>query len=180
MEYTPTNWVDKVTLIDAEKLNKIEQALVALAEEINGIDGGGSGESTSCPITYVESDSDNMINLRDLESGTYVLYGKFRPYSGSSASLSFASALLVNIITKTSGTHVQVFYPVNNCVQFLSITDDSYERTNVYLNDLLDKVNNLQSLITGDSITLTDRTTGTAYTVYVDNGKLTMSAESEE
>lgn len=92
---------------------------------------------SAMPIKYVESlDYDNMLNIRSLSSGSYVLYGKFQPFAGSPSVLTFSSALLVNIITKTAGTWAQVFYPASNQVQFLSITNDNYERTNIPLNDL--------------------------------------------
>lgn len=152
MSYTKQNFING-NVLDAKQLNAIEEGILALEESIANIQAsGGSGDS---PITYLEStDTSNLLNLRDLASGTYVLSGKFRPYSGSTATISFANALLVNIITKTAGTHVQVFYPVNNCVQFLSITDDSYERTNVYLNDLLSSVGTLSNLTTTDKTSI--------------------------
>ena len=134
MEYTKQEFKDGQVL-KAEQLNNMENGIVNIIETINIMNSEGSSDS---PIIYIESlDTSNLVNLRDLESGTYVLKGYFHPFNGSTASITFSSALLVNIITKTAGTHVQVFYPVNNCVQFLSITDDSYERTNVYLNDLV-------------------------------------------
>lgn len=93
-------------------------------------------------ITYIQSnDTANLVVLRSLESGTYVLQGKFRPYEGSPRTLTFSSNLLVNVVTRTAGTHVQIFYPVNNVIQFLSITDDSYERTDIYMNKLLSAPN---------------------------------------
>lgn len=152
MSYTKQNFTNG-NVLDAKQLNAIEEGILALEESIANIQ--ASGDSGDSPITYLEStDTSNLLNLRDLASGTYVLSGKFRPYSGSTATISFANALLVNIITKTAGTHVQVFYPVNNCVQFLSITDDSYERTNVYLNDLLSSVGTLSNLNTTDKTSL--------------------------
>lgn len=142
MPYTRQNFVNG-NVLDAKHLIALEDAILELQEAISNTD-----SSTGSGIKYVEStDTANLLNLRDFESGTYILYGKFHPYSGSTASISFSNALLVNIITKTAGTHVQVFYPVNNCVQFLNITDDSYERTNVYLNDLLTSVNTLETTI---------------------------------
>ena len=81
-------------------------------------------------------DFENMVNLRDLDSGSYILYGKFKPYTGSDTTLTFSSELLVNIVKGTSESYVQVFYPYKNCVQYLVITDSTYERTNVYLNEL--------------------------------------------
>lgn len=84
----------------------------------------------------ISEDADNPVYLRDLESGFYILNGKFRPYNGSTRALSFSSSLPANIIRSTSKTSVQIFYPVNNCVQFLEITDDTYTPNYVYLNNL--------------------------------------------
>ena len=89
-------------------------------------------------IPKIESlDTENLVALRDLESGTYVLYGRFAPFTGSDSVMTFSSSLLVNVLKRTSETHVQVFYPLNNCVQHLAITDTEYTRTDVYLNDLV-------------------------------------------
>lgn len=96
--------------------------------------GGAAGAGA---IPKIESlDNDNLVVLRDLESGTYVLYGRFEPFAGSDSAMTFSSSLLVNVLKRTSETHVQVFYPLNNCVQHLKITDTDYTRTDVYLNDL--------------------------------------------
>ena len=155
-------------VLNADNLNKLEDGVIDLETMLGGLQstvdslrelieqgGTGGGSGNDCGIQFVAStDTSNLLNLRDFESGTYVLSGRFRPYAGSTATVSFASALLVNIITKTAGTHVQVFYPVNNCVQFLDITDDSYERTNVYLNDLLASVGTLSNLATTDKTNL--------------------------
>lgn len=98
------------------------------------------------PIKNVTSDSSNAVALRDLESGVYRLTGRFIPYTGSKLSLSFTANQLINVITKTTGTHVQIFYPLNNMIQFVSIMVDSssedgyaYERTNINLNELQKK-----------------------------------------
>lgn len=134
MSYTKQNFVNEQVL-KAEHLNHIEAGLEAVAQQVDLL---AADDSDYCGITYLESlDITNLVNLRDLESGTYVLYGRFRPHAGASATMSFSSRLLVNVIKQTSKSSVQVFYPVNNCVQFLTITDSEYERTNVYLNDLL-------------------------------------------
>ena len=104
------------------------------------------------PIKYVESvssNSEDILSLRDLESGCYVLYGTFTPYAGSNRYVKFTSDLVVNVIKGTlSGvgtSHLQVFYPVNNVVQFLDITDESYTKTDVKLNELLTRVSTLES-----------------------------------
>lgn len=114
--------------------------------KVLGIVGGQPGwvATENGPVAYVESmDPENLLNLRDLESNTYVLKGRFRPYAGADSTMNFSSSLMVNIIKQNSKSSVQVFYPVNNCVQYLEITDSEYTRTNVYLNDLLAKVNGL-------------------------------------
>lgn len=90
----------------------------------------GSGTS---PIKYVESNTDNMIYLRDLESGTYVLYGKFRPYNGSTSTCTFSTGMLVSVIRNTSISYIQIFYSKNNTIQYCEITDDTYERTDAKL-----------------------------------------------
>lgn len=103
----------------------------------SGGEGSGGGEGV---IKKIESlDTENMVVLRDLESGTYVLRGRFVPYAGADSTMSFSSSLLVNLIKRTDDTQVQIFYPVNNCVQYLKITDTAYERTNIYLNDLVNQ-----------------------------------------
>lgn len=104
------------------------------------------------PIKYVESSSssaDEIVVLRDLESGCYVLNGTFTPYAGSGRYVKFTSDLVVNIIKGTLGgvgtSHVQVFYPVHNVVQFLDITDETYTRTDVKLNELVQRVTDLEA-----------------------------------
>ena len=130
----PQVFGDLVKLGTADK-----SSLVAAINELVATVGNLGGETggNNCGITYIEStDTDNPVVLRELESGAYVLKGKFLPYTGATGAISFASSFLVNIITKTAGTYVQVFYPVNNTVSFLSITDDSWERTDIQLNEL--------------------------------------------
>lgn len=94
-------------------------------------------QTSNQSVKKIESlNFDNMVNLRDIDSGTYILYGKFKPYLGSDSTLTFDSNLLVNILKGTDYSQVQIFYPNNNCVQYLKITDTSYERKDVYFNDL--------------------------------------------
>ena len=100
-------------------------------------------------ITNIDStDNNNLVVIRDMASGTYVFYGRFKPYSGATSTLTFNSKLLVNVIKQSTESHVMVFYPVNNCVQYLKVTDDTYERKNVYLNDLMESVGTLSDLET--------------------------------
>lgn len=87
----------------------------------------------SSPIKYVESNTENPVFLRDLESGTYILYGKFRPFNGSTSTCSFSSGMLVSVIRNTSISYIQIFYSKNNTIQYCEITDETYERTDAKL-----------------------------------------------
>ena len=99
------------------------------ADKIRSISGGGG----VCPIKYVESDSSNPVYLREMESGTYVLYGKFKPFNGSTGTLTFSTGMLVSIIKNTAITYVQVFYSKSNTIQYLEITDETYTRKDAKL-----------------------------------------------
>lgn len=135
--------------IEEQNIDIIEQILRSIVELENST--GGSGVSDydlldNKPIANITSTTNNVISLRDLPTGVYRLSGDFTPYAGSNYSLSFANKQLVNIITKTEGTHAQIFYPIDNTVQFMSIivdptTEDGYslEQTNVKLNELQTK-----------------------------------------
>ena len=102
------------------------------------------------PIKNVASDSENRVALCDLESGVYKLSGAFTPYFGSNRYCWFTEGQLVNVIKKDAGSHLQIFYPIDNTVQFAAImVDDSaeggytYETTNVKLNDLKTAVDSM-------------------------------------
>lgn len=88
-------------------------------------------------IQKIESlDKTNKVSIRSLNSGSYVLCGYFVPYEGATSTMVFSSDLLVNIVKGTTESHAQVFYPYNNQVQCIKITDTSHERTDIKLNEL--------------------------------------------
>lgn len=93
------------------------------------------------PIKYVESDSSNPIYLREMESGTYILYGKFKPFNGSTGTFTFSTGMLVSIQKATETTYVQVFYSKNNTIQYLEITDEAYTRKDAKLVDMETRAN---------------------------------------
>lgn len=109
------------------------------------------------PIKYVVSpDADgNTVYLRDLESGSYVLNGAFRPFNGSGNVCRFSSDLLVNVVKGTlqgvPTSHIQIFYPVHNVVQFVDVTDSTYERTDIKLNDLA-KMETVEEMVAAANI----------------------------
>ena len=107
------------------------QSGIAVAEALAGL-----------PIKYVENlDSSNPIYLRDMESGTYILYGKFKPFNGSTGTFTFSTGMLVSIQKATAMTYVQVFYSKNNTIQYLEITDETYTRKDAKLVDMESKAN---------------------------------------
>lgn len=93
------------------------------------------------PIKYVEGDSSNPIYLREMESGTYILYGKFKPFNGSTGTFTFSTGMLVSIQKASAMTYVQVFYSKNNTIQYLEITDEAYTRKDAKLVDMETKAN---------------------------------------
>ncbi len=94
------------------------------------------------PIKYVESlDTDNLLDLFSLESGTYVLMGKFRPYPEAPNVFTFSKKQLVSVSKGSLSTCVQIFYPPYNTIQYLNIlppdeeagTGYTYERKDAKL-----------------------------------------------
>ena len=86
------------------------------------------------PVNYLESlDSENMVNLRDLDSGTYILKGKFRPFEGSTYIYTFSSGMLLSIIKQETTSYVQIFYSKDNTIQYLEIEDSSVTRKDAKL-----------------------------------------------
>lgn len=135
--------------IEEQNIDIIEQILRSIVELENNT--GGSGVSDydlldNKPIANITSTTNNVISLRDLPTGVYRLSGDFIPYAGSNRSFSFANKQLVNVITNDAGTNVQILYPIDNTIQFVSIMVDqtaedgySLEQINVKLNDLQTK-----------------------------------------
>lgn len=89
------------------------------------------------PIRYVESldftSLETLVSIRSLESNTYILYGRFVPFEGSSEVFVFSSGMLASIIRRNVISYMQIFYPEDNTVQYFEITDDECSRTNTDL-----------------------------------------------
>lgn len=133
--------------------------LVSALNELSAGAGSGSG-----PIQRIESlDESNLLNLRDLETGSYVLYGYFRPYAGASNYLPFDN-LLVNVYHVDEGSHLFEFSTANSEVNFIEILVDStadsgftYSRTAINmleLSGLIAKLGNLDDLTTTEKGTV--------------------------
>lgn len=81
-------------------------------------------------VKYVESlNDDNLLNLFELESGTYVLSGKFRPYPDAPNYFTFLKYQLVSVSKGSKTTCVQVFDPPYNAIQYLNIYPDTESET---------------------------------------------------
>lgn len=178
MAYTRLNLSNGITF-DAAHVSHMEDGIAAATE-------AAEAALSASPIQYIESlDESNLVNLRDLATGSYVLYGYFKPYAGAPNTLTIDTQL-INVARKSAGSHVLIFSTLNSVVNFLEILVDSsaesgftYNRTDIKLTDLyglIAKVSDLEKTVTAEGITLTDRTAGTSCTVYVDNGELKVEA----
>lgn len=106
-----------------------------LMEKLNSIvnNGGGNG---GYPIKYVESlDENNFVNLRDLESDLYILYGYFKPFPGSDSTLIIDKGFY--LVTRVNeGSHLLSISPLNfkmTCHEIL--VDGTNEKGFTYTND---------------------------------------------
>lgn len=113
-------------------------------QTVNGISPDENGDVTveipECTVPRIESlDQENIVSFRELESGSYILHGYFKPYPGADSTMVFSSDLVVNILKGSEISYVQLMYPRENCIQYLKVTDGSYEQNNVYLNDVTTK-----------------------------------------
>lgn len=101
------------------------------------------------PITRIESlDEANLKNLRELESGLYILYGYFNPFPGSPEAITYDNAL-VAVAQLDAGSHVLVFNPLNFkffCEEIL--VDSSNERGFTYTRETVSLLD-LNALLKG-------------------------------
>lgn len=146
-----------------------------------GIDDGAISDSTTYSSQKIEKELSELVtgikrvesldtetpgglvNLRDLETGLYVLYGYFSPYANSDMSTTFDNTMVV-VSRKTAGSHLLVFTGLNSKVNFLEILADesqpgghTYTRTDFVLLDmhnLISKVGALDGLPTTDKSTI--------------------------
>lgn len=114
--------------------NIVDQMARDMARE--ALDAVGSGSGGTCSIQRIESlDESNLVNLRDLESGSYVLYGYFTPYSGAPESFTIDNCFAA-VVHLNAGSHVMVYNPRNfklDCYEVLVSEDtaDGYTYTKV-------------------------------------------------
>lgn len=102
--------------------------------------GGESGGTGDCNIQRIESlDDSNLKNLRDLESGTYILYGYFNPYSGSEDSITIDDCIAA-VVHMNAGSHIMVYNPRNfkiDCYEILENEGNyTYTRDSISMLDI--------------------------------------------
>lgn len=91
------------------------------------------------PITkIINMDKTNIIYLRNLESGTYILQGyfKFNNLISSSAIVPYETD--AKIVNTGSKTYIQLFFSYNNQLQYYEIDDtETYFKKTIKFNDLV-------------------------------------------
>lgn len=104
-----------------------------IMEMLTGYTGDASG------IMRVESlEETGLRNLRELESGTYILYGYFTPYPGAEDSITIDNCIAA-VVHMNAGSHVMVYNPRNfkiECFEILEEDGYTYNRDIISLLDL--------------------------------------------
>lgn len=121
---------DNTDSVIAKFPDVLSQWKEAILSDLNVI-----GESQ---IAFIESPTEDgrMLCLRDLDSGIYILNGRFKPFSLSTISYTFSNNVLASINRDDDVSYVQVLYPKNNTVQYMEITDDDVSRNDARLVDM--------------------------------------------
>lgn len=117
------------------------------AQIMEKLNGAGDG----CQIKYVESlDEENLVNLRDLESGMYILYGYFKPFPDSDSTLIVDRGFYM-VARVDEGSHLLSISPLNfkmTCHEIL--VDDTNEKGFTYTNTRINLLD-VAALIGGQS-----------------------------
>lgn len=108
--------------------DNVDGVVECIAEHFSG---GGSGGD--CLIKPIVADKDSVVSFRELETGLYTFHGYFTPYFGSDVSMSSPYPAFGSVINDGEISYVQILFPYKNQVQYLEITDNSYERIDVKL-----------------------------------------------
>lgn len=83
--------------------------------------------SKEMQIHYIESlEKTNPTVLRNLESGVYVLYGYFKPCDAVDKTLMAQTPIYASVGKSSSKSYIQLFFPLNNTIQYFEITDADY------------------------------------------------------
>lgn len=128
------------------RINTQNKAEILLDEFAGYLEEHGAGGGDSSGIKRVESldisSPEKLVQLRDLETGVYMLYGYFSPFAGSDTSMIFNDTIVM-ISRKDAGTHLMCLTALNCKINFIEILVDetnekgfTYTRTDINLLDL--------------------------------------------
>lgn len=111
-----------------EKLNLKNDTILTAAHLAHMEQGIFDADSGIRRIESLRTDSaEDLFQLRDLETGAYVLYGYFSPFPNSHTTIIIDNKL-VQVAHLDAGSHLFVFTPLNAKVDFLEIlVDDTKE-----------------------------------------------------
>ena len=119
-----------------------------LMEKLNSID---PNSGSTYQIKYVESlDEENLVNLRDLESDIYILYGYFKPFPDSDSTLIIDRGFYM-VARVDEGSHLLSISPLNfkiTCHEIL--VDDTNEKGFTYTNTRINLLD-VASMINGQA-----------------------------
>ena len=136
-------------------------------------DGGGE-----CQIKRIESlDQEHLVNLRDLDSGHYNIYGYFSPYENSDIAIS-ADNSLISVVWKNAGSHIICLDPLNAKIVFFEILVDETEEKGYKYTRTIIPLLDLHGLLASDGIIVPSSTEGSTkrFKLKVDDSG-TVSAE---
>lgn len=129
------------------------QSGIAVAEAVGAL-----------PLQYLTADKENVMYMRDIESGYYVMSGYFRPYEGAKSTI-IMDELYVSVARLDEGSHLMSISPLNfkiTCYEILvdeTATDGfTYTRKVINLLDvqgLISRVGTLETQM-GDTETALD------------------------
>lgn len=124
-----------------------------LMEMLNKLDTSDNGDDGTYTIKRIESldkeNPENLVSLRDLESGIYILYGYFKPFPGSDSTLIIDDGYYM-VGRVAAGSHLLSISPLNfrmTCHEIL--VDETNEKGFTYTNtriDLLDLHNSVEEI----------------------------------
>ena len=102
---------NKLCGVDKPSCDRIEDAIESIIEDLPEALCGGGNQITKIK-RVVSLDEKNMVNLRDLESGIYILYGYFKPFPDCTSTLIIDDGFYM-VARVDEGSHLLCISPLN-------------------------------------------------------------------